>query len=139
MRPERSMTIEFLAWHTESPVQSAAQNCCTNPPPERPKTTRNTPEPPIFCNNIHEAGSIRNRQVIGSSPIVGSRFPIVYRQSIHLLLAQLLHSCPSAALSEMGKAARCESPKAQHPLLLHYLRLHSRKESYGYSKHIVGA
>ena len=48
-------------------------NCCTNPPPERPKTTRNAPEPPIFHNNIHKAESFRNRQVIGSSPIVGSR------------------------------------------------------------------
>jgi len=40
--------------------------------PERPKTPRNTPEPPIFHNNIHKAESFRNRQVIGSSPIVGS-------------------------------------------------------------------
>ena len=46
--------------------------CCTNPPPERPKTPRNAPEPPIFHNNIHKAESFRNRQVIGSSPIVGS-------------------------------------------------------------------
>jgi hypothetical protein len=33
--------------------------------------------------------SIRNRQVIGSSPIVGSTFSIVYRQSVHYLL----HNC----------------------------------------------
>ena len=33
--------------------------------------------------------SIRNRQVIGSSPIVGSTFSITYRQSVHLLL----HNC----------------------------------------------
>ena len=33
--------------------------------------------------------SIRNRQVIGSSPIVGSIFSIVYRQSVH----HLLHNC----------------------------------------------
>ena len=40
------------------------------------KPTPGTPikplHPPIFHNNIHKAGSIRNRQVIGSSPIVGS-------------------------------------------------------------------
>ena len=51
-------------------------NCCTNPHPERPKTTRNAPEPPIFHNNIHKAESFRNRQVIGSSPIVGSTKPL---------------------------------------------------------------
>ena len=33
--------------------------------------------------------SIRNRQVIGSSPIVGSIFSIAYRQSVH----HLLHNC----------------------------------------------
>lgn len=33
--------------------------------------------------------SIRNRQVIGSSPIVGSIFSIAYRQSVH----HLLHRC----------------------------------------------
>jgi len=68
-------------------------NCCTNPPPERPKTTRNAPEPPIFHNNIHKAESFRNRQVIGSSLIVASRFPIVYRQSVH----HLLHNCCTLA------------------------------------------
>src|SRR5271165_7099271 len=64
-------------------------NCCTNPPPERPKTPWNAPEPPIFNNNIHKAESFRNRQVIGSSPIVGSIFSIAYRPSVH----HLLHNC----------------------------------------------
>ena len=59
-------------------------NCCTNPPPERPKTTRNAPKPPIFHNNIHKAESFRNRQVIGSSPIVGS---IKFLRFMHLAAA----------------------------------------------------
>jgi len=57
-------------------ISECCTNCCTKPPPERPKTPWNAPEPPIFHNNIHKAESFRNRQVIGSSPIVGStKFP----------------------------------------------------------------
>jgi hypothetical protein len=48
------------------------------PPPERPGTPINPLHPLIFHNNIHKAGSIRNRQVIGSSPIVGSILSIIY-------------------------------------------------------------
>jgi hypothetical protein len=40
--------------------------------PERPETLQNHSEPPISHNNIRKVGSFRNRQVSGSSPLVGS-------------------------------------------------------------------
>src|SRR5271157_6260471 len=116
-------------------ISECCTNCCTNPPPERPQTSWYAPEP-IFNNNIRQAGSIRNRQVIGSSPIVGSIFSIAYRQSVH----HLLHNCCTLArqppVSEMRKAARCERTEEQHPLLLTICAYTSTKESHGPSKHI---
>ena len=51
-------------------------NCCTNrctmPDRNNPKHTETAAHRPIFHNNIRKVGSFRNRQVIGSSPIVGS-------------------------------------------------------------------
>ena len=58
-----------------SAAQTAAQTHHRNAP-ERPGTPINPLHSPIFHNNIHKAGSIRNRQVIGSSPIVGSTKPL---------------------------------------------------------------
>ncbi len=43
-----------------------------NRSPERPKTHQNHSEPLMFHNNIRKVGSFRNRQVSGSSPLVGS-------------------------------------------------------------------
>jgi|SRR5579864_424122 len=40
--------------------------------PERPETHQNHFQSAILHNNIRKVGSFRNRQVIGSSPIVGS-------------------------------------------------------------------
>src|SRR5271157_926722 len=95
-------------------IPECCTNCCTNPPPERPQTSWYAPEP-IFNNNIRQAGSIRNRQVIGSSPIVGSIFSTVYRQSVH----HPLHNCCILArqppVSEMRKAARCERTEDSIP------------------------
>ena len=57
------------------------------PPPERPGTPINPLHPLIFHNNIHKAGSIRNRQVIGSSPIVGSILSITYSHFYSTLIS----------------------------------------------------
>jgi hypothetical protein len=40
--------------------------------PERPKTHQNHFEAPILHNNVRKTESFRNRQVSGSSPLVGS-------------------------------------------------------------------
>src|ERR1019366_9349553 len=80
--PAFSTRSIFLTIRGLCDTPQCCTNCCTNPPPERPGTPINPLHSPIFHNNIHKAGSIRNRQVIGSSPIVGSIFSIVHRQSV---------------------------------------------------------
>ena len=42
--------------------------------PEHPETHKNHFEAPILHNNIRKVGSFRNRQVSGSSPLVGSTY-----------------------------------------------------------------
>src|SRR5271157_2271636 len=95
--------------YNEYPGSKCCTNCCTNPPPERPKTPRNAPEPPIFHNNIHKAESFRNRPVGGSGPIVGSRFPVVYRQSVH----HLLHNCSTLARQPYLKWGKQQDARGQ--------------------------
>ena len=52
--------------------------------PERPETHQYRSQRPIFHNNIRKVGSFRNRQVSGSSPLVGSILSITYRTfSLH--------------------------------------------------------
>src|ERR1700730_3114539 len=49
-------------------------NCCTEGAQEHPKTPKNACVPPTLHNNIRKTESFRNRQVSGSSPLVGSIF-----------------------------------------------------------------
>jgi len=49
--------------------------------PERPKMHQNGSGSLTVHNNIRKVGSFRNRQVIGSSPIVGSMFSYAYQHS----------------------------------------------------------
>ncbi len=56
--------------------------------PECSKTPQNALQQPLSHNNIRKTGSIRNRQVIGSSPIVGSILSITYNHS-HCTLISL--------------------------------------------------
>jgi hypothetical protein len=49
-------------------------NCCTEGAQEHPKTPKNACMPPTLHNNIRKTESFRNRQVSGSTPLVGSRF-----------------------------------------------------------------
>src|SRR5437667_6544392 len=54
-------------------------NCCTLGAQQPPKTPKNALKPPKFHNNIRKTGSFRNREVISSSPIVGSSTFTWYR------------------------------------------------------------
>jgi hypothetical protein len=47
--------------------------------PERPETHKNHFEAPLLHNDIRKVGSFRNRQVSGSSPLVGSILSNTYK------------------------------------------------------------
>jgi hypothetical protein len=63
---------KFEKTTTQKKKRNCCTKCCTNPPPEHPKTPLKPLQSPIFTNNIRKVEPFRNRQVIGSSPIVGS-------------------------------------------------------------------
>src|SRR5579863_1446240 len=74
-RRKLSMELPILLVHNRADLKSAgttAVQLLYKRSPECSKTPQNTLLQSIPHNNIRKTGSIRNRQVSGSSPLVGS-------------------------------------------------------------------
>jgi hypothetical protein len=102
------LRLSELPPHQNGDLQGVLHKLLHNCFPEPPKTHRNGFRVPTFHSNIRKVASFRNRQVIGSSPIVGSISKAHPRLSSRTFAArQLARLLPVAGLKKFQALDLC--------------------------------